>query len=312
MKKGSVTSPLRILILGGTGFLSGTLARVALARTHKVWCVTRGRRPLPPGATGIVADRRDASSMERALLGMDVQWDLVVDCIGYEPEDAREDIQLFRGRADHLIFVSTDFVYSHERRILPVREEGTAYQSEGYGGLKRSCEEILASSRPSPLRWTIVRPTHIYGPGSLLGCLPHHSRDPELPRRIATHSPLLLVGGGHFLQQPVHARDLAELCLDIAGRSEADHQILNVAGPDIVESREYYRILAESLGVELITKETPVADYLPHHPEQSPLLCHRIYDMQRLRSIGLSPPSTPLRKGLADQLHHLLQEDAGI
>jgi nucleoside-diphosphate-sugar epimerase len=302
---------MKILILGGTGFVSGTLARRALADGHRVWCITRGGSPLPRGVVGILADRQDNSVMEEALGEAGVHWDLVVDCIGYEPEDARQDLQLFGGRADHLVFISTDFVYSHVRRHLPVREEGTEYQMSGYGGKKRICEEILIESRPSPLQWTVLRPTHIYGPGSLLGCLPHQSRDPELPEKIAGNSPLRLVGGGHFLQQPVHARDLAELCLGLAGNPQTYGQVLNVAGPDIVESREYYRILAESLERELIIEETSTADYLREHPEQSPLLCHRIYDLQKLQATGVPLPSTRLQEGLIEHLRHLLEKNAG-
>ena len=305
-RRKSVKSTMNILILGGSGFLSGTLARLALERSHTVWCLTRGSRPIPSGATAVVADRRDTFSIEKALTGIDMEWDLVVDCIGYEPDDARQDIELFRGRANHLLFISTDFVYSHERRVLPVHEEGTPYQREGYGGKKRICEEILASARPSALRWTILRPTHIYGPGSLLGCLPEHSRDPELPARISADSPLSLVGGGRFLQQPVHVRDLAEICLEIPGRPGTVGQILNVAGPDIVESQEYYRILAESLGRELTIEEIPVAEYLPKHPEQSPLLCHRIYDLTPLRLDGLKVPNTPITEGLAEHVEWLV------
>jgi nucleoside-diphosphate-sugar epimerase len=302
---------MKILILGGTGFLSGTLARLALGQAHQVWCVTRGKSPLPKGAIGVVADRGDNPSMERAVTETGVHWDLVVDCIAYEPEDARQDIRLFEHRTDHLVFISTDFVYSHLRPRLPVSEEGTDYQRSGYGGKKRVCEEILLESGSTHLRWSILRPTHIYGPGSLLGCLPRHSRDAELPQKIRQNSTLKLVGGGHFLQQPVHVRDLAELCLGMSGRPDLHGQVFNVAGPDIVASGEYYRILANLLERDLTIEEIPVADYLRQHPEQSPLLCHRIYDLRKLTSAGLSPPSTGLNDGLAEHLHHLTRKVEG-
>ncbi|MDP6453177.1 MAG: FtsX-like permease family protein, partial [SAR202 cluster bacterium] len=49
------------------------------------------------------------------------------------------------------------------------------------------------------------------GPGSLLGCLPEHGRDPELIEKLQAGDTLRLVGGGHFLQQPIYAEDLAEM-----------------------------------------------------------------------------------------------------
>ena len=38
---------MKLLILGGSGFVSGRLAQIAAAQGHEVWCVTRGNRPIP-------------------------------------------------------------------------------------------------------------------------------------------------------------------------------------------------------------------------------------------------------------------------
>src|SRR5262245_29594342 len=100
-----------ILLIGGSGFVSGTLARTALASGHAVWTVTRGQRSLPDGVTPIIADRRDRAGFRNAVASLPVQWDLVVDCIGYVTEDAQQDIEVFRNRARHFVFISTDFVY---------------------------------------------------------------------------------------------------------------------------------------------------------------------------------------------------------
>ncbi|MFW5738276.1 MAG: hypothetical protein ACOCYX_05135, partial [Spirochaetota bacterium] len=53
----------------------------------------------------------------------------------------------------------------------------------------------------------------------------------------------------------------AKVVLLSAGTAEPDRcvgRILNVAGSDVVESVEYYRIVAEHPGVSLIVNETPV------------------------------------------------------
>src|SRR5690606_28747557 len=102
---------------------------------------------------------------------------------------------------------------------------------------------------------TILRPCHIYGPGSQLGCLPEHGRDPRLIERLRAGQTLRLVGGGHFLQQPVRAPDLAAMALSAVGNSAAAGQVFNAAGPDVIESRDYYRIIADLLGVPLTIVE---------------------------------------------------------
>lgn len=290
--------PYKMLIIGGSGFVSGTLARVALEQAHQVWIVTRGQRPVPGGVIPLVADRRDRAAFARAVAAANTTWDLVVDCIGYEPADAEQDIEVFGSRTAHLVFVSTDFVFDPAHRRFPQPVETEQYATEGYGGSKRMCERVLLEQDAGPMAWTVFRPCHIYGPGSLLGCLPQHGRDPRLLARLRSGEPLSLVGGGHFLQQPLYAADLAALILSAAGQAQSFGRIFCVAGPEIIESRTYYQIIADCVGVLLRIQEIPVDATLVSHPQMAPFLCHRIYDLSRLRHCGLRVPETPVAHGL--------------
>ncbi len=296
---------LYILIIGGSGFVSGTLAQTALAQGHRVWTITRGQRLVPDGAISMVADRHETDSFERVVSGANVNWDMVVDCIGYEPDDARHDIAVFHNKAKQLVFVSTDFVFDPCYRKFPQLEESDHYLADGYGGKKRLCELELLKSDCGEMQWTVFRPCHIYGPGSELGCLPRHGRDPQLVSRLASGDALALAGGGHFLQQPIFAKDLAELILSAAGEARSYREIFCTSGPDIVESREYYRIIAEILGVGLRVEEIPVSQHLTEHPESAPFLCHRIYSLDKLRSAGLKVPATSIADGLREHVTSL-------
>ena len=294
------------LIIGGSGFFSSTLARVAHAHGHHVWALTRGHQPLPDGVIGLVADRHNQAAFLRAIAEVDQHWDLVVDCIAFDPVDAHQDLAVFAKRARQLVLVSTDFVYHPAHRRLPQTEDSDEYTVEGYGGNKRRCERAFVDAGSGALPWTIVRPCHIYGPGSQLGCLPLHARDPQLIARLSAGEPLHLVGGGHFLQQPILARDLAELILSMAGNPLTYGQVFCAAGPEIIESRDYYRVIATILGVDLGIEEVAVAEYLGAHPEAAPYLCHRIYDLTKLHDAGLRLPGTPLELGLREHVRSLL------
>jgi len=298
--------PLNILLIGGSGFVSGTLARTALAAGHKVWTVTRGQRPLPDGVTPVVADRRDRAAFQKAIAQLPVQWDLVVDCIGYVVEDAQQDIAVFRDRARHFVFISTDFVYDPARRRFPQPEESDHYLADGYGGQKRQCELAFLNGDTGSMAWTIVRPCHIYGPGSLLGCLPLHSRDAQLLATLKAGQPLRLLGGGYFLQQPIFAQDLAQTILSCVGNPNCHRQIYLTAGPDLIESCEYYRIIAEILGVNLQVEEVPVGEFLAANPDRHSFACHRIYDLSKLRQHSLHVPATSISEGLRQQVASLL------
>jgi nucleoside-diphosphate-sugar epimerase len=299
-------APLNVLIIGGSGFLSGTLARLAVAVQHRVWTVTRGQRSQVPGATTLVADRHNEAEFAAVIAGANVSWDLAVDCIAFGPDDIRQDVAVLSSRVRHLVFVSTDFVYDPARRRFPQAEESDFYLTDGYGGLKWQAELTLAAAETGGMAWTVLRPCHIYGPGSQLGCLPQHGRDPKLIERLRSGEPLRLVGGGYFLQQPVTASDLARVSLDIPGNASTFGQTFCVAGPDIVESREYYRIIAEILGTELRIEEIPVDEFRNANPQTASFLCHRFYDLRKLQAAGITPPQTSLRQGLREHIASMI------
>ncbi len=299
---------MKILIIGGSGFLSGTLARESVRAGHEVWVVTRGNKALPQGVRAIQADRQNRPAFAAAIQNAGTAWDLCVDCIGYDLEDARQDIEVFKRLAQHVVFISTDFVLDPARRRLPLTEEFAQFQTAGYGAKKRACERAFFEAGTA-LKWTLLRPCHIYGPGSQLGCLPLHGRDPELLRKLRGGEILKLVGGGHFLQQPILARDLSEMILSCAGNAKTFGEAYLAAGPDIIESREYYRIIADVLGVELRIEEVSAAAYLAEHADAAPFLCHRIYDLSKARQHGLKMPRTPIEEGLREHIAALAGTD---
>lgn len=302
---------MKILIVGGSGHVSGAVARAALSRGDEVWTVTRGKRPLPEGVHALTADRTQAGPLRDAVSGAGVEWDLVMDCICYQPEEMEQNVTLFPDVARQFVYVSTDFVFDPPKRQFPQPEDGATLTTDGpgslgYGFRKRQCELKLMEADTGGMRWTIVRPCHIYGPTSKLGCLPLHGRDEELIERLRRGETLKLVGGGHFLQQPVLASDLAETIRSAAGNARAFGDVFNVAGPDIIESWKYYDIVAELIGVELGVEEVPVRPFLAENPGLASHCCHRIYDLTKLLHSGLSVPSTPITDGLRQHVEGLL------
>lgn len=304
---------MKTLIIGGTGHVSGALARRCVSAGHRVWILTRGRRPSPAGVTALVADRHDEEAMAAAVEGAGTSWDMVVDCICYTPGDMDQDIRLFRGRAGRFILVSTDFVFDPARRRFPQPEEADSWVNPAqnpYGYDKRLCEKKLFDGLFDPVEWTVFRPCHIYGPPSLLGCLPLHGRDPDLLEKMRAGETLRLVDGGRFLQQPVSAEDLAATIASAAENQKCGGRVFNVAGPDIVESVEYYRIVAGVVGARLSVEEIPAGSFLAENPGRASFICHRIYDLKALRESGLAVPATPLAEGLRAHVDWFLENQS--
>lgn len=298
----------KILVIGGSGFVSGAVAAAAYRRGHDVWVLTRGERPVPDGVVPITADRHDSQRVEHLVHEQGVYWDAVIDCIGFVEADARQDADVFGPYTDHLIFVSTDFVYRPGHRSYPQAEFAETYNDQGYGASKRRCEKVLIEADTAPV--TIFRPCHIYGPGSKLGCLPTHGRDARLIERIIAREPLRLVGGGWFLQQPIYVGDLARVLVEAAGAESTFGRLANVAGPDVVPSRRYYEYIGAALDREVIVSEIPVDEYLAAHPESVNFLDHRVYNRAAVEDMRLPVPSTPLADGLARQVRYLRSDQS--
>ena len=157
---------LRILVLGGTGFIGPHQVRYALARGHTLTLFNRGRTNthLFPEVERLVGDRD--GDLE-ALRGR--QWDVVLDNSGYEPRIVRDSARLLSDSVGQYLFVSTQSVYA-DRSIIGQDETGAVglagvpeEEWTGYGPLKALCEREVLEAFPG--RCTIVRPPVIVGPG---------------------------------------------------------------------------------------------------------------------------------------------------
>src|SRR5437867_5679206 len=101
--------PLRILILGGTGFTGPYQVRYALSRGHKVTTFNRGKThpgELPNEVEQLVGDRNGKLD---ALKGR--QWDVVIDNPTTLPAWVRDAAQVLQSNVEHYVFISTIPVY---------------------------------------------------------------------------------------------------------------------------------------------------------------------------------------------------------
>ena len=166
----SSTRPLRLLILGGTGFIGPHQVRYALSRGHQLTLFNRGRSEpnlyaeLYDDVEKLVGDRNDDL---RSLEGR--EWDVALDNSGYRPEQVRASAGLLKDAVGRYLFVSTQSVYT-SRAIVNQDESGAVGMTgvpeeewKGYGPLKALCEKEGRAAFGD--RFTVVRPTVIVGPG---------------------------------------------------------------------------------------------------------------------------------------------------
>lgn len=297
---------MRILILGGSGFVSGHMAKLAYARDMEVFCVTRGNRPLPSYVHPIVADRSDAAALDRALAETGLWFDAVMDCICYNAQQAQTALSVLPAYTNRIVIISTDSVYHPYHKSVPQTEHAFVYLTDGsYGAKKREMEEEYLKEAGGRLNWTIFRPGHIFGTGSKLGCYPELTRRDDMIQIICEERPLPLVGGGEFLIHPIWAGDLCRVMLDCIPNEKTFGEIFCIGGPDVVTNAEYYRILGRLTGHAVTIQPVPLEGYLDAHPQYSGHLCHRAYDLSKLKNTGIALPDTHLQDGLREQLRQM-------
>ncbi|HEY0646527.1 NAD-dependent epimerase/dehydratase family protein [Phenylobacterium sp.] len=225
--------PMRILILGGTGFIGPHQVRHALSRGHKVTVFNRGRRPddFPPEVEELVGDRN--TSDLKALEGK--TWDVCIDNPTTLPFWVRDAAKVLKGNVGHYLFVSTMSVYATQDRpgedeTAPTAayagadafaERGPA-KPELYGPLK-AVSETEARSQFGAGATTIVRPGLIVGPGD------ETDRFTYWPVRLARGGEVLAPGDGSDPILYVDARDLAEWTIRLVEQRTAG--TFNAIGP---------------------------------------------------------------------------------
>lgn len=297
---------MNLLLFGGSGFVSGRLSGMALQAGHQVWCVTRGNRELPAGVRPVFADRNDAPALRTALLSQNQLWDACLDCICFNADQARTDLAVLQGLAARVIVISTDSVYHPAHKTVPQAEEADCYLEDGgYGALKRQMELVFLGDGGNTLPFTLFRPGHIFGPGSLLGCYPMHTRQKDLTDRIRNDEILELVGGDAFLIQPIYVDDLCRVILDSIPLKATKNRVFCIGGPDVVTNAQYFRILGDLLGHPVRIRDLPLEGFLEANPQYSGHLCNRSYDLTALKNAGIRLPETTLREGLLKQIEWL-------
>src|SRR6059058_5240822 len=229
--------PMRILILGGTGFQGPFQVRYALSRGHKVTVFNRGKThpgELPQEAEQLIGDRNGQLD---ALKGR--QWDVVIDNPTTLPVWVRDAAQILKGNVDRYVFISTISVYSDNSKP-GMDESGPLAEYKGADAMKETPETLRASrfalygplkvlSEQEAEKWfpgkaLIIRPGLIVGPGD------ESDRFTYWPVRLERGGEVLCPGDPNTdLVQFIDARDLAEWTIRMAEESTAG--IFNATGP---------------------------------------------------------------------------------
>jgi len=220
---------LRVLFLGGTGFIGPHLIHAALAKGHTVTMLNRGRRT-PTQHTGdfakVEALRGDRSLPDAYASLKGRQWDVVVDTANSVPW-TRAAVAALEGTTACYLYVSSTGAFWPYRTIditedVPVRMADDPPQATpSFGVMKALSEQAARDGFPG--RHLVIRPGYIVGPGDT------SDRFTYWPVRLARGGEVLVPGRRTDRVQYVDVRDLAEWMVRLVERGATG--TFNAVGP---------------------------------------------------------------------------------
>ena len=255
------TTPLRVLLLGGSGLLSGAAREAFLAAGCAVTVVSRGNLPLPPHPRlrALRADRHDSPSLGAALRGQ--SFDFTADFLAYDAPDVERLFAVPGFAPGRLVLISTGQVYLVGERQRPPFPEAAAeapaipepapgtrdWHNWVYGMGKRAAEGALAragAARGVPtlaLRLPVVQGEHDGQNSRRLWAWLQRLRD---------GGPVLLPDGGVQPVRFVYAGDVGAALLRLAGPAPWPAlPALNLAQPVECSLRQFLEQAAACAGL---------------------------------------------------------------
>jgi len=292
-----------ILYIGGTGNLSAPCVEESLKQGWSVSVVNRGKRPVPEGVQQIVCDIRRPGSLAEALEGR--RFDAAADFLTFNREQLRMTLDALKDRTGRYLFISTASAYKKPAGPYPLTEEtplGNPFWE--YSAEKGRCEAYLAGQSEIP--WTVVRPSHTYGPSWIPSPFGSDTWTPA--GRILRGAPVISPGDGTSLWTLTHTRDFARAFAALAGCDAASGQAFHITSEEYMTWDRVYTLLGEALGTAPRIEHVPSEVVRRLNPERGASLLgdkavSAVFDNSKIRT--LLPgwrAEIPFREGIRESL----------
>ncbi len=248
---------MRVLLVGGAGFIGGHVSRAFLEAGHEVSVISRGRRPVPAGVEHLRADRGDIEALSAAIEGR--RFDFTVDFTAYDAADVERLLLIPYAALGRYVLISSGQVYlvtenprmpspeeESDRPITPEPEPDTREHANWvYGAGKRRAEgAVLALRETHGVRSVILRLPIVQGEAD------HSLRLWAYLERLLDGGPIVLPEGGVHRLRHVYAGDVANAILRLAESPPPRYAVYNLAQPEIVTLRELLTRVALAARVE--------------------------------------------------------------
>ena len=229
---------MKVLFIGGTGTISVSVSKLAVARGIDLTLLNRGKRGITiDGAKTITADITQTDQIE-ALLG-DQHFDSIVNWIAFHEAEVERDIALFREHTNQYIFISSASAYQKPVTDYVITESTPlANPYWNYSREKIACEErLMRAYREEGFPMTIVRPSHTYDKRLPLAV---GSSSYVVPQRMLDGKPVIIHGDGTSLWVLTHSEDFAKGFVGLLGHPQTIGQAFQITSDFVLTWNQIY------------------------------------------------------------------------
>lgn len=215
----------KILVLGGTGFVGRHLCQALTRVQYRVTVPTRdparsqAQRSLPELEL-VTADIHDPAALARLLPGHDAVVNLVAILHGSAFEFERVHVALVRNIVNACAAAGV-------KRLVHVSALGAGKDAPSMYQRSKSAGEAVIEG--SPLEWTVLRPSVIFGEGDQFL---------TLFARLQAVLPVMPLAGADALFQPVWVGDVVEAIVQCVQRDDTARRIYEACGPERFSLRQ--------------------------------------------------------------------------
>lgn len=243
---------MKILVTGGTVFISRFTAEYFAARGHEVFVLNRNTKPQSENVTLIESDRAAIGDKLK-----NIHFDAVLDITAYTAEDI-ENLLDALGGFDSYVMISTSAIYP-ETLEQPYKESDTCGANSywgAYGTDKIAAEKALLKRVPTA---KIIRPCYVYGEYNNL------YRESFVFDCAESDLPFYVPKDGSMPLQFFHVEDLCRL-IEIILDKKPEQTIFNV-GNKPVTIKEWvtacYRVVGKTPELIYVTSGAKQHRYFP-------------------------------------------------
>ncbi|WP_100616198.1 NAD-dependent epimerase/dehydratase family protein [Confluentibacter citreus] len=295
---------MKVLFIGGTGNISSACSELAISRGIDLYHLNRGKtskiRPIE-GVKTIIADIRNVEQTKKAIENH--HFDAVVDWIAFEPEHIKNDIDLFSGKTNQFVFISSASIYQTPPEKLPVTED-TILDNPfwEYSRNKITCENLLRDAyKKTGFPYTIVRPSHTYDKTSIPitgGYTTLHRMKQDLP--------VIVHGDGASIWTLTNHKDFAVGLVGLLGNPNAINEAFHITNDEKLTWNQIYYLFAKELGIKPRLVHVPSKIIATYNKEIGDGLLgdkthSMIFDNTKIKSVVPDfNPKIPFSEGVKD------------